>query len=843
MHFRICFAYLQAVKEIPITIRALLFSLFVTIFSLKGSFAVIHSAIWYSIEGSNYFCVLLLVVRMIELWVVEERGKVMLEVEQLDVSLSVAASVSTLLDECSAIIDYRTLRDSLPKRLAHLLKCRCVLLYQKVGETLQFASGTYDEQPGWSTALLSVVHINPVALSSDVAEAQVWRTQTAVAFPSLSPTRIAAPLVYRQRCVGVLVAIRSGGDIVTNESEKSCFTSEEVRSVTALAGVAALLLENTRLLERDRERVHTLSLLTTMSSQMTYALYETERLRALVIQRVREIARVDVCDLIDFSSSEEHPPWITSELRVALFSYFNEHSSSLPLVIERPGNVSYPQSVELLQLVPTTIKTFFAFPLLGSRPLARQARSTRKTTSGKRGVETSVLGVVIGGYQQAWKLRREDAMLLQVVVSQASAVLENMQLVAEVVEARNEARKLLRRVLEDQRLKALILESIPSGLITMNMQGHITTFNAAAQTILGYSAQEVMGKSLQALLHMHLSSSAHEGSHYFLNAASSPLRKDAFQHVLTTGEAQRGTLLSSDQRSQELILDMDIQPLCNNQGKQVGALITFVDVTSVHRLEEEKRRLDRLASLGEMAANVAHEVRNPLASIKTSVQMLLDDLSDEGEEATIEQSSRVGMAQESTTVMLKEVERLDTIVRDMLLFAKPRQLHRSTCNLIELSDHVLQLMRTQCADSNVQIQRKYEAIPALWVDIGQIEQVLFNLYTNALQAMSEGGVLTISCRVIVELPIELRQQHSSEPQQWLELVVADTGVGISSDGLKRIFQPFFTTKAHGIGLGLPITRRLIEDHGGTLHVESQPGKGTTMTVRLPVLTVSAEEEK
>ena len=769
----------------------------------------------------------------------------MLEVEQRNVHISLPESIATLLDECSAITDYRTLRDSLPKRLARLLRCRCVLFYQKVGETLQFASGTYDEQPGWSAALLSVVHINPIALQSEGLEAQAWRTQTSIAFPSIAPIQVATPLTYRQRCIGVLVAIRSDTGTFTDESEKERFasfwTDDEIPCVTALGGVVALLLENTRLLERDRERVHALSLLTTIGSQMSYTLYEVERLRTIVIQRVREVARADVCAMLDFAVPEVCVNWMTPALRIALFAYFNEQPSSLPLVLERPGDGKYPYSVELLQLLPTTIKTFFAFPLLGSRPLPRQSRAMDKTNGGKRSPETSVLGIVVGGYHQAWKLRREDSMLLQVIVSQASAVLENMQLVAEVVEARNEARKLLRRVLEDQRLKALILESIPSGLITINMHGYITTFNTAAQTILGYQTQEVIGKSLQVLLNTHLSSSTDEGSHYFLKAASSPLRKDALHHVLTTSEAQKGTLLSSDHYGQELILDMDIQPLCNDLGKQVGALITFIDVTVVHRLEEEKRRLDRLASLGEMAANVAHEVRNPLASIKTSIQMLIDDLSDESDGVQT-QTMHVEMAQESTTVMLKEVERLDTIVRDMLFFAKPRQLHRSPCNLIILSDHVLQLMQTQYADANVQIKCMYDAIPTLWVDTGQMEQVLFNLYTNALQAMSEGGVLTISCHATVEQHMALRQKHAPLPQQWLELVVADTGVGIASEHLQRIFQPFFTTKAHGIGLGLPITRRLIEDHGGTLHVESQLGKGTSIVVRLPLLTNPAEEE-
>ena len=755
----------------------------------------------------------------------------MLEVRHGDSEIVVAESVATLLTEASAITDYRTLRDSLPKRLAHLLKCRSILFYQKVGETLQFAAGTFDDKHDLPASLLAIAHINPITLNGDEPEALAWRTRMPVIIPSLRPTHVVAPLIYRQRCLGVLVAIRT--EQLTHEYEKaSTWTQSEVQAVTAITGVVALLLENTRLIERDRERIYALSQLTTVSSQMPYSLYEPERLKALVVQRVREIARVDVCAMIDFSTSHEKVNWLAPELYDVLATYFHEQASALPLVVERPGDVNNPRSTELLRYVSPEINTFFVFPLLGTRPAQSASRSSHRTHGGKQA--SNVLGVVVAGYRQAWKLRREESMLIQVVVGQAGAVLENMHLVIEVVEARNQARKWLRQVLKDQRFQSLILESMPSGLITLDMQGHTTTFNSAAETILGYSANNVIGKSLAALINMHTVTHAQqEESSYFAQASS--LHKDALANVLTTGESQSGTLLLSKQQGEELVLDLNVQPLRDDHEQQVGALITFVDVTSVHRLEEEKRRLDRLAVLGEMSANLAHEVRNPLASIKTSIQMLIDDLADEGvTESSPEQAARVEIAQESTSVMLKEVERLDTLVRDMLLFARPRQLHRVRCELPALSDHVLQLLQVQYADISIQIHRFYDPVPILWVDRGQIEQVLLNLYANAMQAMSDGGVLTITCHTVS------RQQR--ETSQWVELLVADIGSGITPKHLEDIFKPFFTTKAHGIGLGLPITRRFIEDHGGTLLVESEVGKGTTFTMRLPIITDIQEED-
>jgi signal transduction histidine kinase len=317
------------------------------------------------------------------------------------------------------------------------------------------------------------------------------------------------------------------------------------------------------------------------------------------------------------------------------------------------------------------------------------------------------------------------------------------------------------------------------------------------------------------------------------------------------------TVVTEDRQGQKIVLDVHILPLHDNLGTPIGMLVTFTDVTSMHRLEKEKRRLDRLASLGEMAANVAHEVRNPLASIKTSMQMLMDDLaSSDAEPEATEQST---WAQTSIEVVLKEVERLDAIVRDLLLFARPRQLHRIKCDLVEICNRVLDLLQAQCTAANVSVHRVFADLPTIWVDIGQLEQILFNLFTNALQAMPDGGILTVTCQRIAADHVCQNSQEvgviqtwnpyscngKGEPQsqkgvggslvQWVEIAISDTGMGIPPEQIGRIFQPFFTTKAHGIGLGLAITRRLIEDHGGYIRVEGNFGYGATIIVRLPVI--------
>ncbi|WP_376795623.1 ATP-binding protein [Thermogemmatispora sp.] len=788
------------------------------------------------------------------------------------ISLNAPFLVTTILEEFSAIGDYRVLQDSLPRRLASLLRSRHVLLYKRIGESLQFVSGTFDDRPGWSTSLLAVAQINPIDLNSERPEARAWRLRRVATAPAdkARPQLVAVPLIYRQRATGVLVAIRDGlsnpgqgaggaeeaaaagpGPGELSHSLPAYWSEEEIQVLEAVAGVSAMLLENTLLLERDRERIQELSLLNSIGSQINSAIHDLERLCTIIMQRSREIAPLDLCDILLSPPRGRQAPWISPALSEALFRYAREQGiHPTPLLIERPGS---PGTADYLSHLPGSINTFIALPLISGGDPGRRGRFC----SGEER-EPRVLGLLVGGTYRPWKVRHIELMMLQVLASQASAALENIHLMTEVIEARNEARKLLRQVLDDQRLKELILESIPSGLMTIDLNGQITTFNRAASLILGYHPYEALGQPVHKLLPLKPPKAPHESPQ-----AGSGQRPPSAHHE---------TLTTRDRQGQDLVLDMTWQPLCNDRGQQIGSLLTFNDVTSMHRLQEEKRRLDELASLGKMAASVAHEVRNPLASIKITMQMLMDDLEKlirrETAEVSREASHRDGQAalpleehrgvQESIAVVLKEVERLDNIVRELLLFAKPRQLHRVPCDLIALNEHVLQTLQPWLTEAGIVLHRVYQPDlrqpspgrrAIVLADMEQMEQVLFNLYTNAIQAMPEGGILTVSAQVVrcprpgagsgYVLPrVSVLDGEGSyveqDTQQWLELSISDTGIGIPPEQLDLIFQPFFTTKAHGIGLGLAITQRLIESHQGQISVESRLGYGATFTIRLPL---------
>lgn len=787
-----------------------------------------------------------------------------MEVETLqvesDLALNAPIIISTLLKDSSAVTDYRALRDSLPARLAVLLGCRCVLLYQQSGDTLQFAAGWYDNVPGWSSALLAVARINPIDLTGDLPEARAWRLRRVATDPpdNDAPGLVAAPLMYRQRAIGVMVAVRGldppSSSIVTGVA---VWAAADLPAIEAVAGTVALLLENTRLLERDRERIHELSLLNTIAGQLHYAMYDRERIHSNITQRAREIANADTCELLLPQTPPNDASWIPPALRDRLFDHFlaQRGSQIAPLIVERAGDGTAEEYVGYL---PDRIKTFFALPLfvsettrqvfahdidrIGAAPHAipqqmfAQTRGVSDSSSHgtlsytKHAPGLRLHGLIVGAYHRAWKLHREEVVMLQILANQASAVLENSRLMTDVIEARNEARKLLRQVLDDQRIKETILQSVPGGLISVDLDERVTTFNRAAGSILGSDAREAIGQPLRTILSLPdpLASLFPEESRSTIHAIAPRTYNEApvgDAAALETTEKLRG---------QELILDLHAVPLLDDQGRRIGTLLAFNDITAIHRLEEEKRRLDRLATLGEMAANVAHEVRNPLASIKISMQMLQEDLGSEQPDLV--------EARESVAIAQHEVERLDAIVRELLLFSRERQLHRMPCDLPALCDHVLQLLSPQCQEANVTVHRIYHELPPLAVDVAQIEQALLNLCANALQAMPNGGTLTVSCRPDDGEGAEQSEERAASHPHWVELAVSDTGGGIAPDHLDRIFQPFFTTKAHGIGLGLSITRRLVEDHGGMLRVASFLGYGSTFAIRLPFAVEQADEE-
>jgi len=337
-----------------------------------------------------------------------------------------------------------------------------------------------------------------------------------------------------------------------------------------------------------------------------------------------------------------------------------------------------------------------------------------------------------------------------------------------------------------------IVESIRSGLVTTDLKGRIYTFNKAAEEITGYAAESVRGKDASIFfgeMKDHIADS--------VRASDTGEVSPRFETDCFTSEGMR------------LRLGFSISPLFSEFGKTTGMVITFQDLTQVRALEETSRRQDRLAAIGRMAASIAHEIRNPLAAMRGSIQMLRSEM--EGD------SSQTELME----IILRESDRLNRIITDFLSYARPRTITQSQVDVgdllhqtFALLQHSPEILKTQSIEEDIPLE------PVIAVaDAGQLKQVFWNLARNALQAMPQGGTL----RARVEL-----NSHNR-----LRISFSDTGRGMSPDQVEHLFEPFSSTTG-GTGLGLSIVYQIIRDHGGTINVSSLEGQGTTITVELPI---------
>jgi two-component system sensor histidine kinase HydH len=228
----------------------------------------------------------------------------------------------------------------------------------------------------------------------------------------------------------------------------------------------------------------------------------------------------------------------------------------------------------------------------------------------------------------------------------------------------------------------------------------------------------------------------------------------------------------------------------------------------VRRLEQEVKRSQRLAAVGRLAAGVAHEIRNPLSSIKGFATYFKEKLQD------------VPEARDTAGIMIQEVERLDRVIGQLLEFARPSQLFTAPVRAADLVGHSLRLIEGDARAKGIELTSKIpENLPEINVDADRMSQVLLNLYLNAIQAMDAGGTLAIEvCR--------------DETRKSTQILIRDNGPGIPDQDRERIFDPYFTTKPDGTGLGLAIVHKIIEAHGGEIDIESRPGQGTKVTVTL-----------
>jgi len=348
------------------------------------------------------------------------------------------------------------------------------------------------------------------------------------------------------------------------------------------------------------------------------------------------------------------------------------------------------------------------------------------------------------------------------------------------------------RSLADLRaLHERIVESIRSGLITTDLEGQIYIFNAAAEEITGYTAEEVSGKNASMFFGDITRQTA-----VSMEAAASGKVSPRFEVDSLT---QSGFMLH---------LGFSIAPLFLESGEKTGFVITFQDLTDVRVMEETARRQDRLAAVGRLAASIAHEIRNPLAAMRGSIQMLRSEMKEDSDHAQLME------------IILRESDRLNKIVTDYLNYARPRPALMEKVDVCEVIRETLKLLRNSPELSDGYAVNEDLPAESLIVkgDAEQLKQVCWNVARNALQSMPNGGTFMVTA--------------NRTDAHRVHLNFKDSGCGMSPEQVERLFEPFTSTTG-GTGLGMSIVYQIIRDHSGTINVRSREGKGTTISVELP----------
>ncbi|MDM7916911.1 MAG: ATP-binding protein, partial [Candidatus Eisenbacteria bacterium] len=376
-----------------------------------------------------------------------------------------------------------------------------------------------------------------------------------------------------------------------------------------------------------------------------------------------------------------------------------------------------------------------------------------------------------------------------------------------------------------ERFEEVLLKALPLGVLTLDPLGRVSSISDHAAEILGWPAAEARGADCLRVFRP-------------AGVEENPLL------LGLAGKATRVDLYITDREGKEKPVWVQMARLPGSGSRSRGGLLVLIrDTTEERAFEEDQRRRERLASIGELSAGVAHEIRNPLTGIGNCAQVLQDRIAADDP------------LRKFVQIILDEAARLNRIVESLLSFARPGRPQLRQAAIVDVLRHVLDLERDACEEQGISTELKIRGrIPPIWIDPEQITQVVLNVVRNAGEAMPAGGHLGVECLVVRRRPHarrgtgqrstdRIRYGGDSPMRRFVQVRVSDTGGGIPKETLPRIFDPFFTTRKKGTGLGLSISQSILKEHGGFISIRSIESKGTTVIIDLPIERREGERRK
>ncbi|MDD3805346.1 MAG: GAF domain-containing protein [bacterium] len=409
-------------------------------------------------------------------------------------------------------------------------------------------------------------------------------------------------------------------------------------------------------------------------------------------------------------------------------------------------------------------------------------------------VEHRAIGILAVQSREPAVYTEDHARMLSIIASQAAATYKSLEVLDTLTS-----------------YTVNILRSIASGVVTVDTEGRISLWNAAMEKFTRLGRRKVLGGSLMDVM----------GG---IDAEACRRIDEVKRQVMRYGRTVRGYEISLPGKKGELTFNLNCSRLKSSSGEIIGVVLVFENITERKAIEGQVRRVSQLAAIGQLAANVAHEIRNPLSAIKGAAQYLQSEL---GEQS---------MLSEFSAIISQETDRLNRVITDFLTFARPNPPNLRRHDLNEVVGRCLDLLAVETEQRDIKTKvRLSSKLPGIYIDSDHLEQVFLNLLINALQAMQSGGTLTVSSALT-------RDREETGGGGYIRVDIGDSGCGIARDDLEKIFVPFFTTKNGGSGLGLSIVHQIVESHGGFIRISSRAGYGSIFSVYIPCRTREEAEE-
>ncbi|HOX46614.1 MAG TPA: ATP-binding protein [Myxococcota bacterium] len=501
------------------------------------------------------------------------------------------------------------------------------------------------------------------------------------------------------------------------------------------------------------------------------------------LQQDAEAATLGLEQFGDLSELMKQARSLAREVRLAQLALKNVITSQM-LTVEREESAAIGLTLWLSIVAVVLGMAVTGLALLALRPVRRLAEAARRVSRG------DYSPVEVGARDEFGLLAEEFNRMARALGQREQEQASHQQ----QVEAVN--RELKQSSIDLALLKLYnehIIRSIPNGVVVVNALGTVTTLNPAAVELWSLEPADTIGRRFSDL-----------------PFATTLQRLLPEFEAVVAGRQRRvfeAVAFPCPGRGPRLV-DVHLTPVLGAEGEAHGLLVLGEEVTEQVQTKQALIQSERLAAIGRMSALVAHEIRNPLSSIGLNTELLEEALSAEGAEGA-----------ELVRAIGREVERLTEVTEDYLRFARLPKPSLVPEGLNELLDELLRFMQGELTAAGIRVERELAPeVGLVAADEGQLRQAFLNLLRNSAEAMPQGGTLAV---------------HTARADGRVSVRISDTGQGIAADALARIFEPFFSTREGGTGLGLPLTQQIVQEHGGRIHCESQPGRGTTFTVELP----------